>query len=105
MSQTITDAKGRSIEVVKRSSLDLRRWMRNVGKAADIQVWMGEAVLAIHAVTIDGVPVPMPQTADATDVLVDKLGRHGLEAIATWWNEDHEAEEARNADLVDAAKN
>lgn len=98
MSEIITDANGREIEVQLMDTLTRRRFTRNMGKVADSDRWFGEAMLAVQARKIDGVPVPMPTTPDQTDALVAKLDSAGVNAIAAW------AETIQPVD-TDAAKN
>jgi hypothetical protein len=84
MSEIITDAGGREIEVVVRTTLERRRFIRAMGAASDIDRWIGEAMIAMHARTVGGVPVVVPTSPDAADVLVDKLGPDGLTAVGMW---------------------
>lgn len=83
----IRDAKGRALEVRRWSIREARRFTRAMGRAADIDRWFGEAVVAAQVRGIDGVPVIMPETPDRADDLVEKLGPEGLEAAANWLNE------------------
>ena len=101
MSEVLTDADGREIEVRALSVLERRRLIRNWGLAADIDRWVGEAMLAAHVRTLGGLPVLMPTTPDAADILVDKLGPAGMDAVATWL----QANNARAAFDRDAVKN
>ena len=82
--ETITDAKGRNIEVRKLSRRELMRCMRLWGPAANVQSWLSMAVVAASAYSIEGRPVPMPQTAEQAEGLADILGPEGNEAIEQW---------------------
>ena len=88
----IRDARGRALEVKRWSIREARRFTRAMGRAADIDRWFGEAVVAAQVRAIDGVPVLMPQTADQADDLVERLGAEGLEAAANWLNEQPAAD-------------
>ena len=99
----ITDAKGRQIEVARVDTLTRRRFTRACGKAADSDRWFGEAIIAIHARMIDGVPIPTPSDPDQADALVARLDAEGINAIAEWLSEQTNA--AASAALADAAKN
>lgn len=83
----IRDAKGRALEVKRWSIREARRFTRAMGRAADIDRWFGEAVVAAQVRGIDGTPVLMPETPDRADDLVEKLGPEGLEAAANWLND------------------
>ena len=99
----IKDATGRIIEVRTLDVLTRRRFTRACGQAADIDRWFGEALVAAHARTIDGVPMIMPQTPDQADALVAKLGTEGVTAIGEWLQEAH-AQTSADAEIA-AAKN
>lgn len=81
---TITDAKGRQIEVAMLGTREQMRLMRACGPAADIQRYMLNAIIAASARSIDSVPVTFPRTADEVDALADKLGGPGITAIQEW---------------------
>lgn len=99
--ETITDARGRQIDVELLDTLKRRRFLRNMGAAADVQVWLGEALVAAQARSIDGVPVVLPATPDQADALVARLDADGINAIAEWLQGKAEA----RLSGADAAKN
>jgi hypothetical protein len=99
----IVDAKGRQIEVARVDTLTRRRFTRAMGRAADSDRWFGEAILAIHARMVDGVPIPMPLDPDQADALVARLDAEGINAVAEWLGEQNN--EAAQAAVADAAKN
>lgn len=100
--ETITDAAGRQIEVRRVSRRESMRFMRQWGAACNVQMWLGQAILAACARSIDGVPQPAPATPDQVEILVERLDDVGLEAIGTWL----EAQAGQNAEgFKEAAKN
>lgn len=89
-SEVITDARGRQIEVRRVGRRDSMRLMRAWGTACNVQVWLGQALLASCAKSVDGVPLPSPGTADQAEMLVERLDDDGLEAIGAWLQEQSE---------------
>lgn len=101
---TITDQKGRALEVRRPTRRDSMRLMRGWGTACNVEMWVGQAMLAATCRSIDGVPIPLPTTADQAESLVDRLEDEGLNAIAEWLTEQNAA--APNATTeIEAAKN
>ena len=101
-SEVVTDAAGRSIEVRRVTRRESMRLMRQWGAACNVQVWLGQAILASCARSIDGVPVPPPATPEAAEILVEKLDDAGLDAIGAWLQDS--AEKSADA-FKEAAKN
>lgn len=83
---TITDARGRSLEVQRMTKRVQMRMMRQWGAASNVQMWVGNALIACHVKTIDGIPVPPPLTIDQVEALVDRLDDDGVNAVAEWLN-------------------
>ncbi len=88
----IRDGRGRTLEVRRWSIREARRFTRAMGRAADIDRWFGEAVVAAQVRGIAGAdgamaPVIMPDNPERADDLVEKLGPEGLLAAANWLNE------------------
>lgn len=100
MSETVTDAKGRVLEVRRPSGMEGLRLTRACGKSADIDRWFGPIMLAACVRTIDGVPCPLPASVDQAEALADKVGPHGLDAVGKWASENPPEEFDK-----DAAKN
>lgn len=100
---TVTDARGRSLEVKRLSRRETMRLMRQWGQASNIETWLGNSLLAACVRGIDGVPVPMPNTVDQVENLADKLDDDGLSAVANWIAEQRANEDPQA--VRDAAKN
>lgn len=103
MAEMITDARGRSLEVQKLSRREIMRLMRQWGAASNVEMWVGNALIAANARSIDGVPVPMPNTIDQAEALVDRLDDPGLTAVAEWLAAQRESSDLAAA--KDAVKN
>lgn len=82
--ETVIDASGRSIEVKRLARRESMKLMRLWGAASDVQVWLGSAIVAAHAKSIDGVPLPLPTTPDMAEANVDRLGDEGIQAVVDW---------------------
>ena len=80
----VEDEKGRKLEVAQLDVVTRMRLMRALGKAADIDRYMGHALLAACVRAIDGVPVVIPVTAEQCDALIAKVDMVGLAAVASW---------------------
>lgn len=85
MAETITDAGGRTLEVREMSIRERMKLLRQMGPAADVQVWISQVMLAACVTAIDGVPVLMPNGPDQADFIVEKVGTAGAAAVAEWW--------------------
>jgi hypothetical protein len=83
-SAIIDDDKGRKLEVSQVDVVTRMRLMRALGKAADIDRYMGHALLAACVRSIDGVPIVAPSTAEQCDALIAKVDMVGLAAVAGW---------------------
>ena len=101
MADTITDVNGRDIEIHRLNKLQMRKFIRAMGAASDIDRWIGEAILAAHVIAIGGVPVIFPRTPDEADALVAKLDNDGIEAVANWVKDTQPS----TTEVVAAAKN
>ena len=97
--ETITASDGRSIEVKKLSRRETMKLMRQWGAASDVQVWLGNAIVAAHARSVDGVPLPTPNTPDMAEASVERLGDAGVQAVVDWLSD------VRSEDLTANAKN
>ena len=93
MSEEITDADGRVLQVRELSIRDRMKLLRKMGAAADVSVWISQVALAACVTAIDGVPVMMPETPDAAEFLVDKVGTEGANAVAAWYVARRDAKE------------
>ena len=100
MSDEVLDAAGRVISVQRLPKLQMRKLIRAWGAASDIDRWVGEAIVAAHATAIDGVPLPLPTSADTADANISKLDNHGIQAIGEWLQTL-----PTQAEVVAAAKN
>jgi hypothetical protein len=97
--ETVVDVDGRNIEVKKLLRRESMKLMRLWGAASDVQVWLGNAIVAAHAKSIDGVPLPTPSTPDMAEANVERLGDAGIQAVVDWMAA------ARDEDALAAAKN
>ena len=84
MADIIEDARGRKLEVARVDVVTRMRLIRALGKAADIDRYMGHALLAACVRSIDGLPVIAPATAEQCDALIAKVEMDGLAAVALW---------------------
>jgi hypothetical protein len=87
VSATITDARGRALDVRRLSRRETMRLMRQWGQASNVETWLGNSLVAACVRTVEGVPVPTPVTPDLVENLVDKLDDAGLRAVADWLSE------------------
>lgn len=77
------DKKGRRLTLRLLTALDTLRLFKAAGPVlAQNEPWLSMASLAFSILEIDGVPVPAPATEAQIESLIDKLGDHGLAAIA-----------------------
>ena len=60
------------------------KFMRLWGAASDVQVWLGNAIVAAHAKMVDGVPMPAPNSPDMAEANVDRLDDDGIQAVVDW---------------------
>lgn len=78
-----SDAHGRRLDYRRLGALDKLRLFEAAG--ADLSGndrWLGMAVLAASVTAIDSIPVPFPATKHAVEAAVQRLGDHGIAAIA-----------------------
>jgi hypothetical protein len=102
MSEVIETKAGRRLEVQRLGRRDSMRLMRQWGKASEVQMWFGQALLAACVRGIDSVPVLMPDNPDKAEALVEKLDDDGLIAVANWL-ENSAADDPK--EFKDAVKN
>lgn len=82
MAETLTDAKGRSLELRKMTVLDQARMLRAIGpKQAENQPYVQLVECACMVSAIDGVPALMPTTEQTIDALLGRLGDDGIAAV------------------------
>ena len=79
---TVVDSLGRTIECRRPTALDRFRFFRAIGPMASNQHYLGMAMLAVCATSIDGVPLPFPTTEAALDAAIHRLGNEGTDALA-----------------------
>ena len=87
---TVVDSLGRTIECRRPTAppphrptaLDRFRLFRAIGPMASNQHYLGMAMLAVCATSIDGVPLPFPTTEAALDAAIHRLGNEGTDALA-----------------------
>jgi hypothetical protein len=79
----VCDDHGRRICFRRVSALDRLRLFKTLGHdLAQNAPYLGMALLAVSVTAIDDVPVPPPMTEGQLENLVQRLGDHGLGAIA-----------------------
>lgn len=78
----VTDALGRFIECRHPTALDRFRLFRAIGPMGANEQYLGMAMLAVCATSIDGVPMPFPTSEASLDAAIHRLGIEGLEAVA-----------------------
>jgi hypothetical protein len=79
---TITDTRGRKIEVRKLKTLDKMRLYELVGSSnAENSQYLGFAALAYSVVSIDGNPIGRPATKLALETTVQELDDDGFDAV------------------------
>lgn len=100
---TVTDSRGRSIEVRRPSNVTRRNARKAITAESQTKAELfGEYMLAFLVVAIDGEGVPIPSNETQTEALQDRLGDEGLVAVA---NAVTEAFSNDNAVSADEAKN
>lgn len=105
---TIRDAGGRLIKVKKLSAMDRLNMYEAAGpKISENRGWMGMAALACSCVSIDGDPVPKPNSILEMKALVTRLEEDGLDAIERVYSEVFgvKAEEDPSGEVAAKAKN
>ena len=82
---TVTDKRGRTLELRRLRGRALAQFMRACGPMADVQTYFGEAVLRAAVVSIDGRTLPVARTADMVDALWDRVDIDAATAAAEWF--------------------
>ena len=79
----VTDAGGRKIEVRKLKTLDRMRLFELVGAENSMNDrYLGYATLAFSVVSIDGEPLPCPDSKLSLEAIVQRLDDDGFAAVA-----------------------
>ena len=77
------DSKGRAIAIKDPGVLAQFELIKMVGaEAAKNEVYMNMILPMIFVCEIDGDPVPMPSSKLTLDALIQRLGHHGVTAVA-----------------------
>jgi hypothetical protein len=77
------DANGRKIVVRTLTALDTLRLFKIAGPAlSDNEAWLSMASLAYAVSEIDGIPVPVAATEAQIEIMIERLGDLGLNAVA-----------------------
>lgn len=100
MSTTVTDGKGRSIEVRELVGSALSRLTRLAGSAWGDNEWTSQTLARASILSIDGRPVHTAlSTMNDVDGLWDQVDDEAMLAAATWIIERRSkmAEEAKNS--------
>ena len=91
---TVTDAKGRPVEIRRLRGRPLARFIRACGAAADVQTYFGEAILRASVVSVDGKPIPAVQTPDQVDALWDYVDADAVGAAVIYFSAQADAKSA-----------
>lgn len=83
--EELTASNGQVIQVRKLSRRDLMRCMRMWGSACNVETWLGMAIVAASVHSIDGKPVPIPQSAESVEAISDVLGPEVLKTVEDWF--------------------
>jgi hypothetical protein len=83
MTDTVTDAAGRTLHLRRLNALDKLRLFKAAGpELAQNQPWLGMAMLACSVAAIDDVPLPLPANEALIEAAVRRLGDDGITAVA-----------------------
>lgn len=105
---TITDAKGRKIDVTVLGPADMLQMLEAVGDASSNAGYVRYASVVYSVSAIDGVPMPRPTQKRHILDAAARLGNEGFAAVATHLFGDAEPADGGAAALkseVDMAKN
>jgi hypothetical protein len=104
-SVTVSDARGRKIEVRKLKTLDRMRLVELVGAAnAANEQYLGFAMLAYSVSSIAGNPVGRPTTKLALESIVQELDDDGFDAVSKAFTE-HFMDGLTESEAKEAVKN
>jgi hypothetical protein len=83
LTKDVPDATGRILTIRRPTTLDRLRLFKAVGPSlATNERYLGIAVLAFCVTAIDGIPVPQPTNEQYLEQAVQRLGDHGIAAVA-----------------------
>jgi hypothetical protein len=86
----VTDVRGRKIGIRKPKLLDRMRLFEVVGAENAMNgPYLGVAMLAVWAVSIDGDLIPRATTKLAVEGIVQRLDDDGLDAVSEWIAENN----------------
>jgi hypothetical protein len=103
---TVTDSRGRKIEVRKVKTLDRMRLLELVGPELSANDrYVGLAALAYGVISIDGDAVPRPASKLALEALLDRLDDDGFNAVAQGIVENFYETDKTPDQIKDAIKN
>lgn len=78
---TVTDSTGRVLVVKPLDALGQLDLFEAAGENSGNHVWLGMAMLACSVQSIDGTPIPMPNSRQTIRGAVKRLGDAGLAAV------------------------
>jgi hypothetical protein len=85
---TITDSRGRVIELRKPDPLAQFRLIEVVGgAAAENRIYMGMVFPLLFVTSVGGTPVPAIQSKTQLEALIQRLDEDGITAVSTGVNE------------------
>jgi hypothetical protein len=98
----VTDARGRTITIIKLGALQKMRLLKAVGPVnSKNDQYMGYAALAASVTAIDGMPEGFPGSEAQIEAIVGRLDQDGLDAVAEgytaygWVKEEEAADPAK----------
>lgn len=84
MERIITDKNGRKISLRRVGVVETLRLFKALGPELSVNhAYMGYAKIAAAVATLDGVPVPIPNSESSLENLLERLGDDGADAVAT----------------------
>jgi hypothetical protein len=77
----VADGRGRRITLKKPSARALCRLLEVLGDSARNQLYFAIVAPLMFIHDVDGIPVPLPETKNDLEILLDSLGQEGLRAV------------------------
>jgi hypothetical protein len=106
VSITVTDSRGRNIEVRKLRALDRMRFFQIIGSEnATNPGYIGIGIFAYAVTSIDGAPVPTAGSRMALEGIVSMLDDDGVNAISAGFREHFMPKDQTEAEATAELKN
>ncbi|WP_026438914.1 hypothetical protein [Acidocella facilis] len=82
MAQSVTDAKGRVIELRRMGVLEQLRLYKVLGpELSENRAYIGLARIAAAVSSVDGVPLPFPGSEAGIEAALERLDEEGVAAV------------------------